>query len=83
MEKRPKKKPDPKITCGQQLKALVKEITAVDRRNAMAKFNISYVTVSRYLQGKVANLVLGINLLNYFTTTLDNRSSELDKLVNR
>lgn len=82
MEKRPMKPEDAKKKCGQQLKKLSRHITPDDRRGAMAQYNISYVTVSRYLQGNAANLVLGINLLNYFTNALNNRGKQLNDLLN-
>lgn len=74
---------DAKKKCGRQLKKLVPHLTPEDRRGAMAQFKISYVTVSRYLQGNVANLVLGINLLNYFTSALSNRGRQLNDLLNQ
>lgn len=63
--------------CGAQLKKLAPSVQPNDRREAMAKLNISYVTVSRYLNGHVANLILGMKLLSYFKTAIQNRDDEL------
>jgi hypothetical protein len=65
--------------CAKNLATIKEYITASDRRAAMKHFNISYVTISRYLNGQVANLVLGINLYAFFKK----RIRRYENLVNR
>lgn len=61
--------------CAIQLKDLRPYITAHDRKEAMAEYGISYGTVGRYLTGKVPNLTLGTNLLNFFVQQLKKREA--------
>lgn len=66
--------------CAKLLQKLVSRIASEDRKAAMENFSISYVTVSRYLQGDVANLVLGLDLLNFFSQRISARKQQLDQL---
>jgi hypothetical protein len=72
---------DVKNKCGRELKAISKQLEPEDRKKAMAEFNISYVTVSRYSSGKVANAVLGINLLNFFKKRVRRRNNKMSQLL--
>lgn len=72
---------DAKKKCAQELRKIAKLLEAEDRKKAMTEFDISYVTVSRYLSGKVANLILGINLLNFFKKRVRRRSSQISGLL--
>ena len=62
-------------SCIMQLENLRPYITSDDRRKAMAEYSISYGTVGRYLTGKVPNLTLGTNLLNFFVQQLKKRET--------
>lgn len=66
------------MKCARLLKQLVPLLVPEDRKEAMAKHSISYVTISRYLQGDVANLALGLSLLNFFTGRINKRKAELN-----
>ena len=79
MKKKPKELIAQQKNCGKRLKSLAPFVVAEDRRLAMAKFGKSYVTISRYLQGNVSNLVLGLIFLNFFTEIVNKRSDELGK----
>jgi hypothetical protein len=70
----------PNEICAEKLAKLQNKITAEDRKGAMAEYDISYVTVSRYLNGKGANLVLGISLLNFFIKQINKRAKDLKSL---
>jgi hypothetical protein len=70
-----------KINCGKRLLEIAPAVVATDRQKAMATFQKSYVTICRYLQGNVANLVLGIDLLHYFSDRIKMREAELNKLL--
>jgi hypothetical protein len=70
-----------KRRCARELAKLAPLLEAEDRKLAMVEFDISYITVSRYLTGKVSNLILGINLLNFFKRKILERSQELNKLT--
>lgn len=83
MEKKRKRLRHPEKVCALQLLVVAEKVTAQDRRNAMSHLSISYVTVGRYLQGKVANLDTGLKLLNYFDNAIDNRHAELIRLAHR
>jgi hypothetical protein len=72
---------DAKKKCARELRKIAKLLEAEDRKKAMTEFDISYVTVSRYLSGKVANLILGINLLNFFKKRVRRRSSQISGLL--
>lgn len=67
----------PNELCAKELIKISPYVTAEDRKLAMMGFNISYVTVSRYLNGTVANLVLGIRLLDFFRNQINKRAADL------
>jgi hypothetical protein len=71
---------EPKLICGRELKKLQKHLLPIDRKKAVATFDINYVTISRYVNGKVGNLALGIRLLNFFKKRINKRANELKKL---
>lgn len=62
----------------QIIKVLTPLLVPEDRKEAMAQHSINYVTISRYLQGDVANLVLGLDLLNFFTDRINKRKTQLN-----
>jgi predicted type IV restriction endonuclease len=70
-----------KIKCARELRKIAKLLEPEDRKKAMAAFDVSYVTISRYLSGKVANLILGINLLNFFKKQVRKRSDRISGLL--
>jgi hypothetical protein len=80
MEKGNPNKKDPKKICAEKLLKLKPEITATDRKAAMATFKKSYVTVNRYLDGHVPNIVFGLDLLQFFNNQIKNRAEKLKKL---
>jgi hypothetical protein len=49
--------------------------------NAGPTLNISYVTISRYMQGRVANIATGIALLNLFRQRLQKRQQKLKQAI--
>jgi hypothetical protein len=67
--------------CGKELLKIAPYIEAEDRKQAMTEFSVSYVTISRYLTGKVANLIFGINLLNFFKRRIQQRAVALSELT--
>jgi hypothetical protein len=67
--------------CGKELLKIAPYVEADDRKQAMAEFSVSYVTISRYLTGKVANLIFGINLLNFLKRRIEQRSNALSALT--
>jgi hypothetical protein len=69
--------------CAAELKQLAVLLEPADRRAAMQEYNVSYITISRYLCGQVANLVLGINLLNFFKNRLRKREQVLNRASNK
>jgi hypothetical protein len=72
---------DARHKCGAELKKISALVEAADRKKAMEEFGVSYVTISRYLRGHVANLILGIRLLQLFKKLVRRRSASLGKLV--
>jgi predicted type IV restriction endonuclease len=70
-----------KIKCARELNKIAKLLEPEDRKKAMAQFHVSYVTISRYLSGKVANLILGINLLNFFKKQVRRRTERISGLL--
>lgn len=66
--------------CASELKKIREFITAEDRKQAIVSLKVSYVTISRYLQGKVANPYLGVKLLDFFTQQLKNREAAITVL---
>lgn len=70
----------PEKTCAAKLKKIKKAITAEDRKQAMTVFNKSYITITRYLGGNVANLSLGLGLLQFFHKRIQQRLDELNNL---
>jgi hypothetical protein len=78
-----KKTDDPKTTCGVQLAKLRPRVASDDRRLAMKHFDLSYITISRYLGGNVKNLILGLNLLSFFKQLIDSRVNRLYELCDR
>ena len=66
--------------CANQLKKIREFITAEDRKQAIATLSVSYVTISRYVQGNVPNLNLGVRLLDFFIQRLKERDTEIDGL---
>lgn len=70
----------PKEVCGKELQDLRKHLLPIDRKKAVAAFKINYVTVSRYVNGKVGNLSLGIKMLNFFLKRIQKRANELKAL---
>ena len=72
-----KSRVNPKEICAKRLTELMPHIAPEDRRAAMDLFSKSYVTISRYVNGNVGNLVLGMKLLDFFTKQLNKRASEL------
>lgn len=73
--RRQKRKPNEQ--CAKQLIKIQPHITAEDRKKAITDFRVSYVTVSRYLNGQVSNLVLGMGLLNFFIKRINQRTADL------
>lgn len=69
-----------KISCTKKLKRLAPQVTAQDRKDAVVKLKKSYVTISRYLTGKVASIQTGLNLLEFFDTAIKKRNDKLNDL---
>lgn len=80
MEKSPNRDDQPEKTCARKLKKLKPSVTAEDRKLAMAQFGIAYITVWRYLRGDVANITLGLGLLQFFDKRIKQRLNDLGKL---
>lgn len=70
----------PKTVCGKELKGLKQHLLPIDRKKAVSAFNIHYVTVSRYVNGRVGNISLGIRMLNFFLKRIRKRANELKTL---
>lgn len=66
--------------CASELKKIRVVITAKDRKLAMATLEVSYVTISRYLQGNAPNPNLGVALLEFFTKQLKDREVKITGL---
>lgn len=58
-------------------------VLAEDRKQAMAEFKITYVTLSRYLNGNVSNPALGIKLINFFTSQINIRAEAVISISKR
>jgi hypothetical protein len=74
---------NPKEICSRELKKIKPLVVAADRKQAMAKYNITYVTVCRYLNGNVGNPILGINLVNFFASQINGRAEAATNLTKR
>lgn len=74
---------DPKESCSLRLKELKPWVIAEDRKQAMSEYNITYVTVCRYLKGKVGNPALGIKLVNLFVSLINQRTQQISVFPRR
>jgi hypothetical protein len=72
-----------KEKCSAGLLQIAKDVLPADRKKAMTIYNRSYITISRYLGGQVANLALGIELLNFFKNQLRKRDNKINKVVKK
>jgi hypothetical protein len=59
------------------LKELQPVINAGDRAAAMKRFKVSYVTMSRYISGKVANIYFAMGLNDFLRKRLAKRQWEM------
>ena len=65
----------------QALANLKRDITRLDRKEAMAKLNISYETVNRYLRGTGKDSDTAVSLVEFFKRRIDERSKSIAKAV--
>jgi hypothetical protein len=63
--------------CAEKLKGISKGVFADDRKAAMVEFDISYVTLWRYLKGDVKNVNLGVSLHTFLNERIENRKELL------
>jgi hypothetical protein len=75
------KKNKQKENCAKGFAKIKEDISAEDRKMAMKKFDISYVTVSRYVNGNIANIHLGISLLTFFKERLRILSERIERAL--
>lgn len=69
-----------KTECAKKLKKIAPQVTAQDRKDAVIKFQKSYVTISRYLTGRVGEIETGLGLLKFFYAAIEKRRDELNDL---
>lgn len=55
-------------------------VTAADRTLCSRKLKISKVTISNYLNGRVTNNDLAINMIEFFTSCIDARDQKIKYL---
>jgi hypothetical protein len=72
---------NPNRQCATLLKKISSEINAGDRRAAMKQFNISYVTVGRYLRGNAPNFELAFQLLKFLRKRLRKRLNNMTQAI--
>ena len=71
---------DIKITCGEKLESLVKNITVTDRTDAVTEIPISRPTLDRYLNGEIIKAETAIKLIRFFSNRITARMKELDAI---
>lgn len=69
-----------KAECAKKLKKIAPQVTAQDRKDAVIKFDLSYITISRYLTGKIGEVDTALNVLEFFDTAIKKRKGKLDDL---
>ena len=68
---------DIKVTCAIRLKEIATQVTADDRKMAEKEFGVHYVTIARYLGGKIGKIDIGIKLYEFFNERIEQRKAAL------
>ena len=67
---------------GEQLIKLRPDVTAQDRKDAVAEFGFTTATISRYLNGSVLDNDTAANLISFFNSKIENREKVIPANAN-
>lgn len=68
-----------KKQCAYKLKTMAPNVSAKDKKDAAKELGVHYNTVSNYLDGKVADIEKGIELVGFLKGRIEDRIRGLKK----